>query len=99
VVASRLMTHHRVMQELCHSRSFASGVLPPVLAQRPEVPKVEVPEQRIAIGLKSTCVKGLLLLTTYCSNFGHKIENCQIKFRDMQLKRSRNKQSLQHRAK
>jgi hypothetical protein len=33
----------------------------------------------------------------YCSNFGHKIANCQIKFRDMQLRRSRNKQSLQHR--
>jgi hypothetical protein len=32
----------------------------------------------------------------YCSNFGHKIANCQIKFRDMQLRRSRNKQSLQH---
>jgi hypothetical protein len=35
----------------------------------------------------------------YCSNFGHKIANCQIKFRDMQLRRSRNKQSLQHRNK
>jgi hypothetical protein len=35
----------------------------------------------------------------YCSNFGHKIVNCQIKFRDMQLRRSRNKQSLQHRTK
>jgi hypothetical protein len=35
----------------------------------------------------------------YCSNFGHKIANCQIKFRDMQLRRSRNKQSLQHRTK
>jgi hypothetical protein len=23
----------------------------------------------------------------YCSNFGHKIANCQIKFRDMQLRR------------
>jgi hypothetical protein len=33
----------------------------------------------------------------YCSNFGHKIASCQIKFRDMQLSRSRNKQSLQHR--
>jgi hypothetical protein len=33
----------------------------------------------------------------YCSNFGHKIANCQINFRDMQLRRSRNKQSLQHR--
>jgi hypothetical protein len=35
----------------------------------------------------------------YCSNFVHKIANCQIKFRDMQLGRSRNKQSLQHRTK
>jgi hypothetical protein len=35
----------------------------------------------------------------YCSNFGHKIANCQIKFRDMQPRRSRNKQSLQHRTK
>jgi hypothetical protein len=35
----------------------------------------------------------------YCSNFGHKIANCQIKFRDMQLMRSRNKQYLQHRTK
>jgi hypothetical protein len=35
----------------------------------------------------------------YCSNFGHKIANCQIKFRDMHLGRSRNKQSLQHRTK
>jgi hypothetical protein len=35
----------------------------------------------------------------YYSNFGHKIANCQIKFRDMQLRRSRNKQSLQHRTK
>jgi hypothetical protein len=35
----------------------------------------------------------------YCSNFGHKIANCQIKFRDMQLKKSRNNQSLQHRTK
>jgi hypothetical protein len=35
----------------------------------------------------------------YCSNFGHKIANCQIKFRDMQLRRLRNKQSLQHRTK
>jgi hypothetical protein len=35
----------------------------------------------------------------YFSNFSHKIANCQIKFRDMQLRRSRNKQSLQHRTK
>jgi hypothetical protein len=35
----------------------------------------------------------------YCSNFGHKIANCQIKFRDLQLRRSRNKQYLQHRTK
>jgi hypothetical protein len=35
----------------------------------------------------------------YFSNFGHKIANFQIKFRDMQLRRSRNKQSLQHRTK
>jgi hypothetical protein len=35
----------------------------------------------------------------HCFNFGHKIANCQIKFRDMQLRRSRNKQSLQHRNK
>jgi len=35
----------------------------------------------------------------YNSNFGHKIVNCQIKFRDMQLRRSRNRQSLQHRTK
>jgi hypothetical protein len=35
----------------------------------------------------------------YCSNFGHKIANCQVKFRDMQLRKSRNKQSLQHRTK
>jgi hypothetical protein len=30
----------------------------------------------------------------YCSNFGHKIANYQIKFIDMQLRKSRNKQSL-----
>jgi hypothetical protein len=35
----------------------------------------------------------------YCSNFGHKIANCHIKFRDMQMRRSRNKQSLQYRTK
>jgi hypothetical protein len=35
----------------------------------------------------------------YCSNFGHNIANCQIKFRDMQLRRSRNKKSSQHRTK
>jgi hypothetical protein len=35
----------------------------------------------------------------YCSNFGHKIANCQINFRDMQLRRSRNKKYLQHRTK
>jgi hypothetical protein len=35
----------------------------------------------------------------YYSKFGHKIANCQIKFRDMQLRRSRNKQFLQHRTK
>jgi hypothetical protein len=35
----------------------------------------------------------------YCSNVRHKIANCQIKFRDIQLRRSRNKQSLQHRTK
>jgi hypothetical protein len=35
----------------------------------------------------------------YCSNFGHKIANCQIKFRDMQLRRPGNKQSLQLRTK
>ena len=35
----------------------------------------------------------------YCSNFGHKIASCQIKFRDMQLRRSRNNKSLQHRTK
>jgi hypothetical protein len=35
----------------------------------------------------------------YCSNFGDKIANCQIKFRDMQLRISRNKKSLQHRTK
>jgi hypothetical protein len=35
----------------------------------------------------------------YFSNFGHKIANCQIKFIDMQLRISRNKQSLQHRTK
>ena len=35
----------------------------------------------------------------YCSTFGDKIANCQIKFRDMQLRKSRNKQSLQHRTK
>ena len=34
-----------------------------------------------------------------CSNFGHKIANCQIKFRDIQVRRSRNKQSLQHKTK
>jgi hypothetical protein len=32
----------------------------------------------------------------YYSNFGHKIVNFQIKFGDMQLRRSRNRQSLQH---
>jgi hypothetical protein len=32
----------------------------------------------------------------YFFNFIHKIANCQIKFRDMQLRISRNKQSLQH---
>jgi hypothetical protein len=35
----------------------------------------------------------------YCSNFCHKIENSQIKFRDMQLRSSGNKQYLQHRTK
>jgi hypothetical protein len=35
----------------------------------------------------------------YCSNFGHDIANCQIKFRDMQLRRSINKHCLQHRTK
>jgi hypothetical protein len=35
----------------------------------------------------------------YCSNFGHKIANCQIKFRDMQLRRSRDKQYLRHKTK
>jgi hypothetical protein len=35
----------------------------------------------------------------YCSNFGHKIANCQIKFRGMQLRRLRNKKYLQHRTK
>jgi hypothetical protein len=35
----------------------------------------------------------------YYSNFGHKIVNYQIKFRDMQLRTSRNRQSLQHRTK
>jgi hypothetical protein len=35
----------------------------------------------------------------YYSNFGHNIANCQIKFRDMQLRRSRNKQDLKHRTK
>jgi hypothetical protein len=35
----------------------------------------------------------------YCSNFGHNIANCQINLRDMQLRRSRNKKSLQHRTK
>jgi hypothetical protein len=35
----------------------------------------------------------------YYSNFGHKIANCQITFRDTQLRRSRNKQYLQHRTK
>jgi hypothetical protein len=32
----------------------------------------------------------------YYSNFGHKIANRQIKFRDMKLRKSRNKQSVQH---
>jgi hypothetical protein len=41
--ASHLMTRHRVMQELRHSESFASRVLPPVLAQKHEVLKPEVP--------------------------------------------------------
>jgi hypothetical protein len=35
----------------------------------------------------------------YCSNFGRKIANFQIKFRYVQLRRSRNKQYLQHRTK
>jgi hypothetical protein len=35
----------------------------------------------------------------YCSNFGHNIANFQINFRDMKLRRSRNKHSLQHRTK
>jgi hypothetical protein len=35
----------------------------------------------------------------YYSNFGHKIANCQIKFRDIQLRRSRDKQSLRHKNK
>jgi hypothetical protein len=56
VVATRLMTHNRVMQVLCHSRSFCSGFLPPVLTQRPKFPKAEVPEQRIVVGLKWTRV-------------------------------------------
>jgi hypothetical protein len=48
-----------VTQELHHFESFASGFLPPLLAQRPRVLKAEVPEWRIAIGLKRTCVSGL----------------------------------------
>jgi hypothetical protein len=52
-----LMTHHQVTQELRHSESFASGVLPPVLAQRPEVP-----EWRIVVGLKRTRISGLSTL-------------------------------------
>jgi hypothetical protein len=60
VAAARLMTRHRVMQELRHSGSFSSGVLPPVLTQRPEVPKAEVLEEwRIVVGLKRTRVSGL----------------------------------------
>jgi hypothetical protein len=35
----------------------------------------------------------------HCSNFGHNIANCQIKFRDMQLRRSRDKQYLRHKSK
>jgi hypothetical protein len=35
----------------------------------------------------------------YCSNFGHKIANCQINFRDTQLRKSINKKSLQHKTK
>jgi hypothetical protein len=62
VAVARLMTRHRLTQELRHSRSFSSGVLPPVLAQRPEVPKAEVPERRIAVGLKRTRVSGLSTL-------------------------------------
>jgi hypothetical protein len=56
------MTYHRVTQELRHSGSFASGVLPTVLAQRPEVPKAEVPERRIVVGFKRTRVSGLSTL-------------------------------------
>jgi hypothetical protein len=70
VAAARLMTRHRVTQELRHSGSFSgsfrpktrspSGVLPPVLTQRPEVSlKAEVPEWRIVVGLKRTRVSGL----------------------------------------
>jgi hypothetical protein len=62
MVVARLMTRHRVTQELHHSGSFASRFLPPVLAQRPEVPKFEVPERRIVIGLKRTCITGLSTL-------------------------------------
>jgi hypothetical protein len=38
--------------------SFSLGFLPPVFAQRPEVPKAEVLERRIAVGLKRTHVSG-----------------------------------------
>jgi hypothetical protein len=59
VVAARLMTRHRVTQELRHSGSFPLVFLPLVLAQRPEFPKAEIPERRIVIGLKRTPVSGL----------------------------------------
>jgi hypothetical protein len=48
-----------VTQELHHFESFASGFLPPLLAQRPRVLKAEVPKWRIVVGLKRTRVSGL----------------------------------------
>jgi len=42
--SSWLVTCHQVMQELRHSRIFSSGVLTPVLTQRPKVPNVEDPK-------------------------------------------------------
>jgi hypothetical protein len=56
---ARLVTHHGVTQELCHSRSFSLGVLTPELTQRLEVQKAEVLKRKIVIGLKRTCVSRL----------------------------------------
>jgi hypothetical protein len=76
VVVSRLMTHHRVTQELRYLRIFSSGVLPLVLAQRPELPK-----WRIAVGLKRTCVSGL---STPGKSKGRMSESLRIEISEVQ---------------